>query len=774
MKILLPVLFFLLSVSSIAQNSETYSRVSIEANANQIPFLNDSGLEIDHFISTESNKIEVVLSSSEIAILNALEMKHEILIPDVQENFRAMNLAHQVDEKASCGLENYNPGSMGSYHTYDEVVQNIMLMQVLFTQYVNVLDIGSSFEGRTIYAVKFSDNPSVDESATEGGVYFDALTHAREPMSLESLLYFMWELLENIDNEPANKFLLENREIFFVPVVNPDGYVHNQTTDPNGGGFWRKNRNINTGTCVGVDLNRNYSENWGDNNGSSNDPCASTYRGTSAFSEPESQAVKNFVESVRPELAFSCHTYGDVFLQPNNYAVEYSSNKKYRAIASEFIPKFYNGYGAGLEMIGYLSSGSTRDYLDAEDIIAFTPEIGHAFWEDPADICDRVQEMSPVFKKMAWLSGAYPTFQNFEFTNTKTVWKGFNTQLAIGIKNAGSKFESKNVVVELSTDFPGVEWFNSSVAFEDLAPGEFTSNTADPFSFYLNESIGLAEKMVVKVAIKQEGYTIHEDEFYLYGGEQFDRFFENGENGIVEWNVTGAGSEWESTSIDYIKGSQCLSDSPESNLDYNTSSYLRMKDSVDITNAENLFLEFDAKWSYTPNSGGLSISVSDGSGTSWEQVFGNYATGGTLGLGYYNNQHWIKEQIDLKDHLDKDQLKLRFRSTNGNSRQPDGFYLDNIRLVEYLSPPDVSATNDLSSNQLTIFPNPSNDFITVEFKENGPTSNFEIINQQGQVVTMGILNGNIDIINLKAIVPGVYWLKINTSKNNFIEKLLVY
>ena len=72
----------------------------------------------------------------------------------------------------------------------------------------------------------------------------------------------MWYLLENYATNADIKATVDNTELFFVPCVNPDGYVYNQTTNPNGGGMWRKNRR-NNGTSFGVDINRNYGYNWG-------------------------------------------------------------------------------------------------------------------------------------------------------------------------------------------------------------------------------------------------------------------------------------------------------------------------------------------------------------------------------------------------------------------------------------------------------------------------------------------------------------------------------
>jgi murein tripeptide amidase MpaA len=67
----------------------------------------------------------------------------------------------------------------------------------------------------------------------------------------------MWYLLENYGTNDEVTYLVNNHQLYFVPCINPDGYVYNQTTNPNGGGMWRKNRRNNGGGVYGVDLNQN-------------------------------------------------------------------------------------------------------------------------------------------------------------------------------------------------------------------------------------------------------------------------------------------------------------------------------------------------------------------------------------------------------------------------------------------------------------------------------------------------------------------------------------
>jgi len=142
---------------------------------------------------------------------------------------------------------------MGGFTTYQEMLDELDQMRSLYPNLISARISTSNittYEGRTVYYVRLSDNPDVDENEPE--VLYTGVHHA----------------------------LVDNIEMYFIPVVNPDGYVYNQQTNPNGGGMWRKNRRNNGDGTYGVDPNRNYSYLWGYNNtGSSPTSSSDTYRG---------------------------------------------------------------------------------------------------------------------------------------------------------------------------------------------------------------------------------------------------------------------------------------------------------------------------------------------------------------------------------------------------------------------------------------------------------------------------------------------------------------
>ncbi|KAI9291204.1 peptidase M14, carboxypeptidase A, partial [Neoconidiobolus thromboides FSU 785] len=142
-------------------------------------------------------------------------------------------------------------------------------------------------------------------------VYFESLIHAREWITGSTLQYVLNHLITNRQSDPAIKSLLDQIEIIAVPVVNPDGYAYTWSGDR----LWRKNRRSVTGG-VGIDLNRNFPYGWG-GAGASTSPSSETYRGPSAASESETQAIVNYFKSQGPFLgAIDFHSYSQLILRP--------------------------------------------------------------------------------------------------------------------------------------------------------------------------------------------------------------------------------------------------------------------------------------------------------------------------------------------------------------------------------------------------------------------------------------------------------------------------
>jgi hypothetical protein len=271
------------------------------------------------------------------------------------------------------------PINFTAYHTPAQVDLEISRFPTRFPNLARVISLGNSLQGKPIRAIKISDNPDVDE-AIEGDILFVALHHAREWVATETALYLAEQILTRYATDPKVKSDVDNLQIWIVPVVNPDGYLHTDTiATPAGYRYWRKNRRLNADGTFGVDLNRNWGFQWGLIPGASNDPSNDLYYGTGPFSEPETQVLRSFIDT-RPGLkAFvSYHSYGELFLRPWAHTTTDPPGESTLLSLYERSRDAISAVSGHVYVpdIWYTSSGEATDYLWGERRIAgFTPEL---------------------------------------------------------------------------------------------------------------------------------------------------------------------------------------------------------------------------------------------------------------------------------------------------------------------------------------------------------------------------------------------------------------
>ena len=260
------------------------------------------------------------------------------------------------------------------YHTPASLASDLANLAANHPATSQLFTIGTSVQGRQIQGIKISTNPAVDDSS-KGDVIFVGLHHAREWLAAEMPLRLAEYLLTNTD--PNLQACMNNLQIWIIPVLNPDGYAY--TADPNGYRYWRKNRRDNGDGTFGVDLNRNYGFEWGLNSGSSPNTNDDTYRGPSAFSEPEVAAFRDFVAARHnPKAMLTYHTFTEQFLRPWSYTTSDPPGKPtLEYIVQDSIARIDAVHGQSYgESIGYLASGEATDYFwNQYRMAAFTPEM---------------------------------------------------------------------------------------------------------------------------------------------------------------------------------------------------------------------------------------------------------------------------------------------------------------------------------------------------------------------------------------------------------------
>jgi hypothetical protein len=262
------------------------------------------------------------------------------------------------------------PAGRTGYHTYAEMVADINAVVAAHPTIAQKVAIGTSYQGRTIWAVKISDNVAVDENEPE--VLFDGLTHADEHMGLEMTIKIMHWLTDGYGQYTRIRNIVNSREVWIILAVNPDGAEY----DIKYGKFhfWRKNRQPNSGTtAIGTDLNRNFGYHWGGGGRTSTNPRAITYRGPFAFSAPETRNVRNFLKSrvvngrqqIRTGITF--HEAGRLVMWPYGYTLSdipadmtVDDHKALALIGRHMAAT--NGYRPEQASDLYITSGTTRDY----------------------------------------------------------------------------------------------------------------------------------------------------------------------------------------------------------------------------------------------------------------------------------------------------------------------------------------------------------------------------------------------------------------------------
>nr|XP_026494165.1 zinc carboxypeptidase-like [Vanessa tameamea] len=231
------------------------------------------------------------------AILRGNKMKYEITMQNIQE---------AIDKETVETYTRSNNISMSwdMYYTLDGINSWLANLITAYPGIAGLIIGGRSYEGRDIRGLKISHGSGRRAIFIEGGI------HSREWISPSSACYIINELLTS--NDPATRAAARDYDWYIFPVTNPDGYVwtHEQFR------LWRKNRRP-IGTEFGVDLNRNWNNNWLVA-GASTDPASDNYAGTGPFSEPETLSLSEYIRSVgdRIDLYISIHSFGQLLMVP--------------------------------------------------------------------------------------------------------------------------------------------------------------------------------------------------------------------------------------------------------------------------------------------------------------------------------------------------------------------------------------------------------------------------------------------------------------------------
>jgi hypothetical protein len=672
----------LLSGISLTSNaSEMYHLVLIpQPNTEIIETMARLGLPLDDAREVPGG-LEIPLEVGEITLLESRGIGYRVIQEDLESYYGKIceeslkMLPSQTDEDPV----HMKYGSMGGFYNFEEIVADLDSMHMLYPDIcAEKVILGYGWENNPIYMVKISDNVGINEDEPEG--HFDALHHAREPGSYTCMIYAMWNLLENYGTDPEMTYLVDNRELYFVPVVNVDGFLYNILTNPGGGGMWRKNRRDNGGGIYGVDLNRNYSYQWGyDNIGSSPEPSSSTYRGPDPASEPETQAMMTHLGEHSVTTAMTIHTAAG------------------------------NGYDIGTcYQIMYASNGRTQDWqLHTHDIINVEPEVGgYGFWPPVSEIFPEAREIQDCFMNQFWCAGGQVLYSSVRVVDGYLT-PGETDEIVVTVFNRGWG-TSEAVEFELATSDPYITLSTATATTLPIPRRETADNASNPIIADIDPACPIGHQADFTLIINQGGY-IRTEEFTMTVGTPTVFFEDDMESGIGGWIHEEVTPGW----IDQWHQSTMNSHSPTHAWkfgDVGGGNYANLADggliSPVIAIGSGLELKFWS-WIDAEASGAYPDSAYDGGTVEISAAGGPWTTlpmdgythhiraeagGGNPYTGPFdpgtpvfsgNSGGWVEQIADLSAYSGDIQLRFRFGSDGGGSEI--GWYVDDVQVTGFPS-----------------------------------------------------------------------------------------
>ncbi|MEO8088232.1 MAG: M14 family zinc carboxypeptidase, partial [Bacteroidota bacterium] len=515
--------------------------------------------------------------------------------------------------------------------------------------------------------------------------------------------------------------------------------------------FWRKNRRDNLDGEFGVDLNRNYDYNWGfDDTGSSPLSVDDTYRGASPASEPEVQAMVNFTNAHQFRLALNYHTYGNhmvvpwgyipILLTPDSMSFDFYGH----AVAK------YNQYHVGTpyETVGYITNGSSDDWMYGEQtskgkIFSMTPEVGEGndgFWPDPSRILFLSESNVYANLTLARLAGRYGTLTHNLPRYTADLNNQFHfTFQQLGLDTTGT-FNISITAISANIISTG-----SPAAYSNM---NVLQSVDDSISFTLDPGIATGDEIRFLVTLDNGWYQETDTVTQLFGSP--DILLNDDGSNLSNWNTTG---NWDATTEDYVSGPSSITDSPFNNYQSNDFNTIVLSNPVSLVGALDAQLTFSAKWNIEPGYDYVQVSASSDGGSSWNPLCGKYTVPGSAaqlqGEPLYDGSRndWVKEEISLDDYLGQNIL-IRFRLVSDNFSEFDGFYFDDLQIVD-INNNGVGIDKPANSIFLSpSVPNPATSIASVNYSNVTNNSSIMVYNTFGQLVWKKSLTGTFGTIHI--------------------------
>lgn len=701
-----------------ASAQQKYSKVKIYISKDHVRNLQQAGLAFDHGYYDEENQYFITsVNPNDLSILQNSHIKYTVLIDDEAQDFLKRNkvsdfyLNDNTRTVAGAGARMsffespaqsianiittpaaFTMGSMGGYYTLAEINTKINNMVANYPTMVKVDTIGTTLLGNKIRVVKIASNVTVTKAQPE--ILIDALHHAREPLSMMNVIFFMQYILENYSTNARIKEIVDSRQLYFIPCINPDGYDYNHSTNPSGGGLNRKNRKNNGDGTFGVDLNRNYGFDYGYNNvGSSNVTSADNYRGVSAFSELETQAMRNYVRTRKFKIMLEYHAYGGDWI--NSYCVPArtlnASDALFLSQSGAQMTK-YNFYKVGtpLNTVGYEANGGSNDWWFAGDVAnidsipSFSPEVGlglTTFWPAASTIIPYCKEVFYGTLQAVLIGGSFVKVEDKTPLNLPA---GSTGNFTFTVRRLGRVDSSVTVTV---LPIEGIQSVGAPVTISSLPK---YGNTYDgSIGYTLTSGIPTGSRVRFAYQTVTGGITKLDTVTTFYTpAAVFSDDMETAANFATKWTA----ATWAYSTKKSVSGTHSLANVPATG----TASYannvninITTKTAMDLGSATAAYLSF---WVYYKSENGSDKMQVLGSSAATSNAYVALSgintvaenAGNIGGVPSLTGQqgYWVREIMNLAPHIGQNNFNLRFNFTSGASTVDSGFFVDDIMIIK--------------------------------------------------------------------------------------------
>lgn len=733
-------------VHSLQAQRAVTSRLKIFAAPADLGRLQQAGVNFDHgFMDPEAGTYINEFDASDTVLIKKAGLRFKVLVPDVfayndslnklqtrkgsnpltgikpqAPQIQALRLnftsACQSNINSIATPAGWTTGSCAGFFNLAELEAQVNSMIATYPNLVRRENFGTTVQGRQMWVVKISDNVIDDEDEPE--MLYTGMHHSREGMSMMNLVYFMRYLLSNYTNNQSVREIVDSRELFFIPVVNLDGFNFNTTASNWSAGIRMRRKNLRetNGTSGiqsssngsggdGVDLNRNYPQWWGaayantstTQVGSTGGVTDDTYRGPSAGSEVETQNMMTFVNSRNFKLAINYHCFGNWWIRAGGPD---EATHPVTAVAPQHVSVFnsvaalmtrYNCYVYGNpKQTVYPVNGFSDDWMllgsTKSPIYSFSPEIGTSddgFWPALARIEPLAKELVFSNLQAAYMAGAYAELTDLSNLNLTSTTGTFDFSVVRRGLVPGDVRVSLTPVSGLATTAGAV-----TIAATSLA--NYGSTATGSISYTLPANITPGTQVRFTWVMEVGGVTMRETVTRIYQpAVVFSDNMDVATDFATRWLNVGTGAAWNYQSGAGIGGTGALTESPSGNYADGALHTVRLRNALNLSGASAVFLSYLVRYKTENCQDRLQLQLSSngltgtytnlcGNNTIRESRLAMVGTPGYTG----STDGWVREVVDLTSYAGNSNVGLQFvfqsNADNRAAYERDGFLIDNL------------------------------------------------------------------------------------------------